>query len=45
VDGRAGRSTWINRRNRNLWLGALPRDCGDLNGNADQGFLLLALRD
>jgi len=32
VDGRAGRSTWIDRLDRNLWSGGLPRDCGQSSG-------------
>jgi len=32
VDGRAGRSTWIYHPDRNLWSGALPRDCGGTSG-------------
>src|ERR1700733_15820293 len=47
VDGRAGRSTWINRHNRNLWLGALPRDCGGSSGWSApiSSVCCLALRD
>jgi len=47
MDGRAGRSIWIYRHDRNLWSGALPRDCGGwTNGGSVPigGLVLLALR-
>jgi len=34
MDGRAGRSIWIYRHDRNLWSGALPRDCGGSSGRS-----------